>query len=108
MHRSRVDAFRHRAICIIAHRRTASHALPRLTLTPVKGANAGKKVLEGVPCNECHPPRVVPDIDVGARGAESADRELGCDLGFAIALLGIENGAREPKEPNATEAASTR
>jgi len=36
MHCSRVDAFRHRAICIIADRGTASHVLPGLTLTSVK------------------------------------------------------------------------
>ena len=58
MHRSRVDAFRHRAEAIMADHSAVSHVYRFLTLMGGRGLLRR----EGVMRHECHPPRIVPDI----------------------------------------------
>jgi hypothetical protein len=61
MHCSRVDAFRHRAVLIIADLARPSHAKLWLTLMgPARQAKASERM----PRDEGHPPRIVPDIDM--------------------------------------------
>ena len=59
MHCSRVDAFRHRAVLIIADHAAVSHACSILTLT-------GGGEAQGVPRHEGHSPGIVPDIEMRA------------------------------------------
>ena len=54
----------------------------RFAATPERAETA----LERVPRDERHPPRIVPDIDMRARGGESAAGELRDHLGLAVAL----------------------
>ena len=62
MHCSRVDAFRHRADPIIADHARVSHVYPGLTLI---------RALERVPRDKGHPPWIVADIEMRARGGKS-------------------------------------
>ena len=91
MHCSRVDAFRHRATPIIADPAAMSHA--RLRLNPVNPNPPAAS--EGVPRDEGHPPRIVPDIDMRPRGGKSGCRELFDHLGLAVALQ-ADAGAQLP------------
>ncbi len=77
MHCSRVEAFRHRAKAIIADHPGVSHVYLLVTLT-------GRG--ERMPRHKGHPPRIVPDIAVGARGGEAGGGEFGDHLAFAVAL----------------------
>src|SRR5258708_7668354 len=83
------EAFRHRAAAIITDRARVSHVYPLLTLTgPILTGSilTGLGPVEGVPRHKRHPPRIVPDIDVGARGGEAGGGALLDHLAFAVAL----------------------
>jgi hypothetical protein len=109
MHCSRVDAFRHRADPIIADPAGAGHAYRLLTLTGrdqhALGLDPGVELRfcrtnglvcpeiapeltgrEGVMRHEGHPPWIVADIEMGARGGKSGRRKLRNHLRFAITL----------------------
>ena len=53
------------------------------------------RALKRVPCDERHPPRIVADIDVSARGGKAGTGEFRRHLGLAVALQ-ADFGAQLP------------